>query len=250
MIVLAHLSDTHFDGTDAARQRNIRVMEYLNGLSRPVDAIVATGDIADDGRAEEYEEAAKTLVSPQPLFHCPGNHDRRGPYRRVLLGEEPGDEPINRVHRAGGAVFAMCDSMIPAPEGERIDEGRLADATLAWLDGVLADAREAPVFVCFHHPPVELHIPVMDGMRQFGADRLAAVLARHGNVAAVLVGHAHTPAATVFAGVPLLVAPGVASTIRLPWEHGRFIDRSFPPAVAFHILGDDGRLTTHYRLVV
>ncbi|WP_268768170.1 hypothetical protein [Streptomyces yangpuensis] len=23
-----------------------------------------------------------------------------------------------------------------------------------------------------------------------------------------------------------------------------------PPAVAFHVLGDDGRLTTHYRVVV
>jgi hypothetical protein len=65
----------------------------------------------------------------------------------------------------------------------------------------------------------------------------------------VLCGHAHTPAATTFAGRPLLVAPGVISTMRLPWESGPDPDLLAPPAVAFHVLGDDRRLTTHYRFV-
>jgi 3',5'-cyclic-AMP phosphodiesterase len=54
---------------------------------------------------------------------------------------------------------------------------------------------------------------------------------------------------TTFAGRPVLVAPGVVSTIRLPWEAGDVIDRDAPPSVAFHLLGDDGRLTTHHRVV-
>jgi hypothetical protein len=62
-------------------------------------------------------------------------------------------------------------------------------------------------------------------------------------------GHAHTPAASTFAGRPLLVAPGVVSTLRLPWEHGEVLDHSLPPAIAFHVLDDEWRLTTHYRLV-
>ncbi|MEH6373200.1 hypothetical protein V7793_02370 [Streptomyces sp. KLMMK] len=63
-----------------------------------------------------------------------------------------------------------------------------------------------------------------------------------------------TPAtASTFAGLPLLVAPGVAFAIRLPWEHPArplehvHLDQS--PAVAFHVLDDRGRLTTHYRYV-
>jgi hypothetical protein len=93
----------------------------------------------------------------------------------------------------------------------------------------------------------------VDGIRQFGEDRLATVLARHPHVAAVLCGHAHTAAATTFAGLPLLVAPGVASTIRLAIEESDEsgpVDRDAPPAVAVHVLGDDGRLVTHYRPVV
>jgi hypothetical protein len=49
----------------------------------------------------------------------------------------------------------------------------------------------------------------------------------------------------MFAGVPMLAAPGVESTMILPWEPE---DRPAPPpAVAFHLLEDD-RLTTHYRV--
>jgi hypothetical protein len=66
---------------------------------------------------------------------------------------------------------------------------------------------------------------------------------------AVLCGHAHTAAATTFAGRPLLVAPGVVSTIRLPGQDGPVADHEAPPGVAFHTLDDERRLTTHYRPV-
>jgi hypothetical protein len=45
------------------------------------------------------------------------------------------------------------------------------------------------------------------------------------------------------------VAPGVVSTSVLPWEERDRADLQAPPAVAYHVLGDDGRLTTHYRPV-
>jgi Icc protein len=78
---------------------------------------------------------------------------------------------------------------------------------------------------------------------------LAELIAAHPSIVAVLCGHAHTAAATTFAGRPLLVAPGVASTLRLPWEHGDVSDHQLPPAIAFRILDDDRRLTTHHRMV-
>ncbi len=108
-----------------------------------------------------------------------------------------------------------------------------------------------PVLVAFHHPPVPLHTPHVDGIRQFGEERLAALADRHPHLTAFLVGHAHTAAATTFAGRPLLVAPGVVSALRLPWENAGaenpHVRLDLPPALAFHVLGEDGRLTTHYR---
>ncbi|MGP4028502.1 phosphodiesterase [Actinomadura sp. 3N407] len=242
MIVFAQFSDTHLDTGDDRAERAARVMEHLNGL--PVDAVLVTGDIADHGEPAEYEQARKVLESPHPVLMCPGNHDARGPYREVLLDRPPGDGPVNRVHKVAGALFVMCDSTVP---GE--DHGFLDDATLGWLDRTLAGEPGTPAFVCFHHPPVTLSIPYVDGIRQFGAGRLAEVIARHPQVVAVLCGHAHTAAATTFAGRPLLVAPGVVSTLVLLRPEGDIADHDAPPGLALHVLDDEARLTTHYRTV-
>ncbi|MFZ3492990.1 phosphodiesterase [Streptomyces sp. 5.8] len=251
MIVIAHLSDVHLDGGERAAERTRAVMEYLEGLPYELDAVLVSGDIADHGRPEEYEEARKALGSRHPLVLCPGNHDDRAAFRRGLLGEEcPSAAPVDQVLRGEGFVLAVCDSSVP---GEH--RGYLEDSTIAWLDGVLtATPREVPVLVAFHHPPVPLHIPYVDGIRQFGEERLAALAERHPHLTAFLCGHAHTGAATTFAGRPLLVAPGVVSTTRLPWEaasgESEYVHTDEPPAVAFHVIGEDGRLTTHYRVVV
>lgn len=116
MIVLAHVSDIHLDGTEVRAERARRVLTYLAGLPRAVDAVLVSGDIADHGTAEEYAEARELLGGlPVPVLTCPGNHDERGAYRKVLLGREAGDGPVNEVRRVGGAVVAMCDSTVPGP---------------------------------------------------------------------------------------------------------------------------------------
>ncbi|MFV2213372.1 phosphodiesterase [Actinomadura sp. LOL_016] len=239
MTVFAQLSDLHLDGGEHRLERARRVMARLNAM--PLDAVLVTGDIADHGDPAEYAQAREVLESPHPVLMCPGNHDVREPYREVLLGEAPAAAPIDRVERVAGVLVAMCDSTVP---GE--DHGSLSEGTLAWLDRVLGEHRAGPAIVCMHHPPVPLGIPYVDEIRLFGEEGLAGLLARHPQVVAVLTGHAHTPAATTFAGLPLVVAPGVVSTLRLPAEAAEVIDPAAPPGAALHVL-DAGRLTTHFR---
>jgi Icc protein len=246
MLVLAQVSDLHLDGGDRSALRARQVMEYLNGLPRPVDAVLVTGDVADHGAASEYQMARELLRSPVPVLVCPGNHDVRAPFRRVLLGDPDGDDqPVNQVRQVAGATVVLCDSTIPGR-----DDGYLAGATIDWLESVLDRARNTPVVVAMHHPPVAMGIPFVDASRQRDGDRLEQALRRHPQVAAVLCGHAHTAASTWFAGRPLVVAPGVASTVMLPWERpqGDVLEFGLPPAVAFHLF-DGARLTTHYRVV-
>lgn len=186
------------------------------------------------------------LRSDAPVLACPGNHDLRASFRRVLLDHPDGDErPVNQVHRVAGTTVALCDSTIPGR-----DDGRLADETVAWLDAVLADAPDGPALVAMHHPPVALGIPFVDDIRQRDGQRLEQVLRRHPQVVAVLCGHAHTAASTQFAGRPLVVAPGVATTAMLPLERpeGPVLDAELPASIAFHVL-DGGRLTSHFRVV-
>jgi 3',5'-cyclic AMP phosphodiesterase CpdA len=244
MVVIAHVSDIHVDAGERSVERTGRVMRYLAALPAPVDVVVVTGDIADHGEEAEYERVRGLIELPSPVLLCPGNHDVREPFRKALLDEPPVGTPVNRAYRISGVLFAMCDSSVPGQH-----QGLLADETLAWLDAELSAAAGLPAFVCFHHPPVMLGVPYVDEIRQFGAERLAAVIARHPNVVALLCGHAHTPAVSSFAGRPLLVAPGVMSTLLLPLESDAIVDLAAPPMLAFHFLGEDGRLVTHYRVV-
>ncbi|MEU7790000.1 metallophosphoesterase [Amycolatopsis sp. NPDC049159] len=250
-MIIAHLSDLHLDGEPRAEERVAAVMAYLGGLARPVDAVVVTGDIADHGAAAEYARAAELLEHPAPVLVCPGNHDVRAEFRAGLLGSAPSDEPIDFAREVGGVLFALCDSTIPGAGA-----GFLADSTLDWLDGVLSGG-DGPAIVAFHHPPVEVGVPLVDAIRQSGEERLAAVLARHPRVKALLAGHVHTGASTVFAGVPLRIAPGVVSQSLLPvepgadrgWADGGPLDHERPPSLLLHVLHDDGRVTSHHRVV-
>ncbi|MFG1974192.1 metallophosphoesterase [Nonomuraea fuscirosea] len=245
-LLLAQISDLHLDGTERASRRARSVMDYLRALPRPVDALLVTGDIADHGAESEYEEAAELLAAPFPVLTCPGNHDARPAYRKALLGRPPGTGPVNEVHHLAGTAVLMCDTTIPGR-----DEGRLDQETLAWMRATLDGlAPGTPALIAFHQPPVVLHHPLPDCCRMESAAELAAVLDEHPQVAAVLTGHAHTAAASTFAGRPLIVGPAVTWTLRMPWEGDRPDDREQPPGLAFHVLDDERRLTTHFRVVL
>lgn len=237
-MLLAHISDLHIDGSARAHDRARRVMDHLHGL-RTLDAILVTGDIADHGTAEEYAEVEALLESPYPVLHLPGNHDRRDAYRAVLGGP---DGDLNTVHEVAGHALVLLDSLI-----EGLDEGELSASTLDWLRARLAELDGTPTLVAFHHPPVRMHQKRVDQWMLRNGDALAEALAPHPQVLAVLTGHTHTAAASTFAGRPLLIAPGVTSTLRLDWEPGESItDLDAPPGVAFHVV-EDGRVMTHWR---
>lgn len=246
MVLLAQISDLHFDGTAKTAERVSRVMDYLRAMPTPVDAVLVTGDITDTGAPAEYEQAAKVLTADFPILTLPGNHDDRAEYRRGLLDEPAADGPSNRMHLVGGAAILMCDSTVPGQSA-----GLLAPETLGWLAETLAALPAGtPALLALHHPPVALHHPMLDSIRLQNPQDLAAVLDGRPEVVAVLAGHAHTAAVSTFAGRPIVVAPGVYWTLELPWEGDRVVNRPQPPAIAFHVLDEDHRLTTHYRAVL
>jgi 3',5'-cyclic AMP phosphodiesterase CpdA len=94
---LLHLSDTHLDrsggpdadGADgtAALRCLLAELEHLQGL----DAVVVTGDVADDGSHEAYARAHELLsgfAGPggADVFYATGNHDDRAAFGAVRTG--------------------------------------------------------------------------------------------------------------------------------------------------------------------
>jgi Icc protein len=51
---------------------------HLNAFEPRVDVVLATGDLTDNGRPEEYETLAEILaLLEMPIHLVPGNHDER-----------------------------------------------------------------------------------------------------------------------------------------------------------------------------
>jgi 3',5'-cyclic AMP phosphodiesterase CpdA len=136
----------------------------------------------------------------------------------------------------------MCDSTLPGR-----DEGLLDAGTLGWIERELeALGPEQSALLAFHHPPVPVHVPMLDSMLLRNPDELAELVARHPEVVGVVNGHTHTAAASVLAGRPVLLCPAVTWTTRLPAQGGPIDDREDAPGIAFHCIA--GRqLTTHFR---
>lgn len=244
--VVAHLTDLHFGGPAAARARADRALDHLLAVDPAPDLLLVTGDVADHGTPQEYAEAREVLDRwTGPLLVGTGNHDVRDAFARGLLSREA-DGPLDQVLDLPAARFLMLDSLVTAPPGERVDPGELGDESLAWLDERLAEDGR-PAYVCLHHPPVDIGVGLMDPIRLRDPERLEAVLRRQPHHAATLVGHAHTQCATTFAGKPLLVGGGVASTVPLDQEPFPLIWLEGPPSIALHLLLDDGRVVTHWR---
>ncbi|MEZ5213242.1 metallophosphoesterase [Gordonia sp. PP30] len=243
MVVVAQISDLHFDGTAEHRDRVAAVLDYLDHTGRngtPVSALLLSGDLTDQGTAAEYAELAANLVSDLPIVAVLGNHDDRAAYTAQFTGT-PSIAPVNSALRLNDLLVLGLDSSIPGRA-----EGELSDGTLAWARREIAAAGDVDVLLTWHHPPVTIGMPTMDTRRLRNAADAAALVTEHPNVVGVVTGHVHTPAASVFAGRPLIVAPGVASTLNLPVEGAGWVNETQGPGLAFHVI-DDHRLTSHFR---
>jgi 3',5'-cyclic AMP phosphodiesterase CpdA len=244
--VVAHVSDTHFGGPPDARARAETVVAHLLSMDPRPDVLLVTGDVADHGLPEEYAEARAVLDAwTGPRLVGTGNHDVRAEFARGLLDREATGPLVLGLEAADFRIL-MLDSLVDARDGVRIDHGEVTPDQLDWLDAQLS-ADDKPAFVCLHHPPADIGLGLMAPILLRDPEPLELVVMKHSHVVATLVGHAHTTCATTFAGRPLLIGGGSASTVPLDAEPYPVIWEAGPPTLAFHLLHDDGRLTTHWR---
>jgi 3',5'-cyclic AMP phosphodiesterase CpdA len=238
-VLIAHLSDLHLDLGDRSIRRAHVVVDHVRSLATRPDLVLVTGDVADHGSPEEYEQAADLLAGLDAHL-VPGNHDRR-PTMRATLGL-PGGDAITSTLTVGDTVVVLADSHVPGH-----DHGELAPESAALV--AEAAARPQPLIVALHHPPMTIGSGLLDPIRLLDPEPLLAPLRGRAAPSLVLCGHAHTPLSTTVAGIPVSIAPGVASTLRLPDEPDPdTLDRTAPPGLALHYLDErTGTLQTHVR---
>lgn len=249
-LVLAHLSDTHLDGSPVTRERVGPVADTLAGFARPVDAVVVSGDLTEPGPHVEIELAFldAALRPLGPVFYVPGNSDDRQAVRR-FLGVSPGPAPIHRVRAVRSLRLVLVDTCVPGQM-----RGHLDDEALDFVESSLASLpQDGRALLVMHHPPRLLGHGFVDTVRAFGETaRLEACVREDPRVIGTLVGHTHAATFARFGGRPLVVAPGIHSAGQLPSEFtgdlAGVIDTGAPPALlVHHVSGDD--LVSYVRTV-
>lgn len=228
MTVIAHLSDPHLDGSVERLHRLQVVLDQVAALPT-LDGLLLSGDLTDQGEATEYEQFFAALPQNPPTIVVPGNHDLTTPYLAALRARH-GEAVTNTAIDVAGLRLIGLDSHI-----DHDDAGALAPTALDYAREQIITA-DRPVVLAMHHPPVPVGHHVMDrfGLRN-GAD-LIELVREHDNVIGIFTGHVHTALATTYAGVPLLGAPGIVSTMRLGSKTDPIADGDAMPGLAVHTI--------------
>src|SRR5947207_12045908 len=128
------------------------VVGILRLPQRP-DLVLATGDLTDSGRAEEYAHLRELLAPlPMPVHFIPGNHDERGALRAAFPEHaylRQWDPYVQYAIDDWPLRIIAIDTVIPGEDG-----GRLDDERLAWLEKTLSLRRDKPTLLIMHHPPL------------------------------------------------------------------------------------------------
>ncbi|MCM5558893.1 phosphodiesterase [Pleomorphomonas sp. JP5] len=158
----------------------------INRNHADADLVVFTGDLSDDGSQASYRLLADLL---EPLIPPPrlmlGNHDNRGAFRAVFPDAPAEDGFVQSILDAQAARLVFLDTL-----DEGAVAGRLCDRRLAWLDRQLGEA-DSPVLIFMHHPPFDIGMQPLDGVKLADPRAFADVLARHGKVRHIFAGHVH-----------------------------------------------------------
>jgi Icc protein len=207
VVHLLQITDSHIFADPAAclwdmntRQSFAAVCKQVIENKHPADALLATGDLSQDGSAESYQYLADYFERMEiPTFWIPGNHDDS----RIM------DEYLNsgRVNPAkqlliGNWQVVLLDSTI----AEEVC-GRVSESQLAFLDSALEQFTCKHALVCLHHQALPSGSNWIDQKGLKDSARLKNLLARHDNVKGVLWGHVHQETHCSIDGVEWMSTP-------------------------------------------
>ena len=142
-MLIAQISDMHVKPTGRLAYGRVdtaayvaRAVTHILELTYRPDAVVATGDLVDAGRADEYARLRDLLAPlPMPVYLVPGNHDDRAalvdafPEHRYL----PRSGPLHYTIEHLPVRLVVLDTLVPGHPG-----GAVSPEGLVWLDRELA----------------------------------------------------------------------------------------------------------------
>lgn len=244
MFELVHLTDLHIARSTETTLRGIDTRASLDAVYERIlachgapQAILLTGDIADDGSREAYEHIREVFApAPCPVLAIPGNHDHPETLREVLC-----DAPfVTEGTHALGAHWCvhLLDSHVAGEVG-----GRLRDEAVARLPAPGSVADGVHHLIALHHPPVPLGSAWMDDIGLAEPDALLRAVDGSPAIRAVLWGHAHQRFDAHRGNTHLMCTPSTCMQFA-PKRDEFATDSTRGPGYRHLILGDGGDIET------
>ena len=246
-MIIAQISDTHIALDTPDADRRIRDFENtiadINALDPAPDVIIHTGDIVHNGRQDEYAQAAAILANARaPVNVMVGNKDDRANLRATF---SPGgdSEFIDYTVEDFPVKLVILDTL-----NTRSNKGDFCLERAGRLTAMIEAETSKPIAVFAHHPPFEVTVgpdPLNFETPEM-MTRLREALQRTRRVVAVFSGHVHRAAEGHVGGIPAIVVPCVATTLR----KGDYPDHmKSRPVYYIHRFDSVGRFSTEARIV-
>ncbi len=240
-VLLVQLSDSHlFADADVTllgmntRDSLQRVIDLVREQQPPVDLVLATGDLSQDGTLASYQQF-RDMTAPMgaPARWLPGNHDEP----QIMADAAVHSDLLEPVVDVGNWRVTLLDSAVPGSV-----PGYLQDQQLQLLVQALSEAPNRHHLVCLHHHPVSIGCAWMEPIGLRNPDALFAVLDRFPQVKAVLWGHVHQEIDSERNGVRLLASPSTCIQFAPGSDDFQVSDQA--PGYRWLRLHADGRVET------
>lgn len=250
-MLIAQLSDVHvrprgqlYKGVADSNRMFREAIAHLHGLDHRPDLVVLTGDLVEEGRADEYSTVLEILEELTiPYLVLPGNHDDRENFRAAFPSHTylPIRGPLHYCIDDHPVRIVALDSCPPGSHHGHIDS-----SGLNWLRSTLRTDTRKPTIVLMHHPPFVSGIPYLDQYRYIEAGPLESVLREFSNVEAVLCGHVHRPMVRRWAGTVVFTCPSTTTEIALQLRPDAQPQSYLgPPACMLHLWTPAHGLVSH-----
>ncbi|NHA16116.1 metallophosphoesterase [Thioalkalivibrio sp. XN279] len=239
---LLQLTDSHVRAAADGELKGWRTLESLEATlaaaldgQDPPDAILATGDLSQDGSRESYRHIRRVLAGAGvPVYCIPGNHDHP-----PTMMAELSSAPFHYCGDVGLGAWRLV--MLSTWDGDR-GGGRLSPQELQRLAGVLDRSREPHLLMVLHHHPV----PVGSWLDKVGldnADEFMRLADGDGRIRGIVWGHVHQVFERQRRGMQLLAAPSTCFQFKRGAPTSD-VDATRGPGFRWLELLPDGRIST------
>jgi len=217
------------------RNSMIGVLRSMEGELQSCQAILATGDLAQDESEDAYR-AFVALTAPlgKPVLCIPGNHDNPA-FMDMQLAHQ--GFQIGGCATGGNWLIVMLSSHWPGNTG-----GKLSDKELERLKTLLGSHPEYHVLVCLHHQPIPVGSRWIDRIGLDNAEDFLRVLDQADNVRGVLWGHVHQEFQARRKDVLMMASPSTCHQFTRGSDD--YAEDTLPPGYRVLDLHHDGHIHT------